>query len=84
MKTEERAIAIDKRFITAEKICAIPFEDTQDTDGGRFATVHTVLGIIVKALFLAAWAYGLFQGGILGLFCILCGIIVLAVTTFTK
>lgn len=45
------------------------------------AVAKKLISIIVKILFLGCWGYGLFAGGALALFCILCGIVVLAVTT---
>ncbi|MBP5158791.1 MAG: hypothetical protein ILP10_00660 [Lachnospiraceae bacterium] len=84
MKTEERVIALEERFATAGELIVMPIEGTVSHEARHITPMFTVLGYIIKALFLAAWGYGLFMGGLLGLFCILCGIIVLAVTTFTR
>ena len=81
MKAEEKAYALKERYITTGEAVALPFEGAVSGEERHLPSLHTAVSVIIKALFLAAWAYGLFQGGLLGLLCILCGIIVLAVTT---
>ena len=82
MKAEERAVSLDENIIRLERFFGAEGEAVQARP--MRLSLHTILGVIVKALFLLAWGYGLFQGGLLGLFCVACGIIVLAVTTFTR
>lgn len=45
-------------------------------------SLQKLIGILIKVLFLGFWAVGLFTGGVIGLFCVACGIIVLTITTF--